>query len=116
MITAIGCNKVGSKREVLLVIDTFVERETDLGFKPLDFPFFLLREDGGTHEYKTQDKKQSFHSEKEIKIKHLVTYQFNCESTEEDEFDNIKNQTEDEPFRVGDGLHDFVVVRHRQEE
>ena len=71
LVEAVGCNKVGSKREVLLVIDTFVARETDLGFKTLDFPFFLLREDGGTNEHKAQHKKQSFHSEKEIKIKPL---------------------------------------------
>ena len=68
LVEAVGCNKVGSKREVLLVIDTFVERKTELGFKTLNFPFFLLREDGGTHEHKAQDKKQSFHSEKEIKL------------------------------------------------
>ena len=43
-----------------------------------------------------------------------ITDQLDCKCTEEDEFDNIKNQTEDEPFRVVNGLHDLVVVRHRR--
>ena len=42
-----------------------------------------------------------------------ITDQFNCESTEENEFDNINNQTEDESFRIVYGLHNLVIVIHK---
>ena len=43
-----------------------------------------------------------------------ITDQLDCKCTEEDEFDDVENQSKDEPFHIVHGLHDLVVVRHRR--
>ena len=42
----------------------------------------------------------------------LVTNQFNRQGTKEDELYDIPEQSEDEPFRVVNGLHDLIIVIH----
>ena len=42
----------------------------------------------------------------------LVTYQFNCQGAKEDELNDVPDQSENEPFRVINGFHDFIVVVH----
>ena len=43
-----------------------------------------------------------------------ITDQLDCKCTEEDEFDDVEDQPKDEFFHIVHGLHDLVVVRHRQ--
>ena len=42
----------------------------------------------------------------------LIAYQFYRQSTEEDKLNDVPNQSEDEPLRIINGLHYFVVVVH----
>ena len=42
----------------------------------------------------------------------LVTNQFYCQGTEEDKLNDVPDQSENEPFRVVNGFHDFIVVVH----
>lgn len=45
-----------------------------------------------------------------------ITDQLDCKCTEKDNLDDVENQSKDESFHIVHGLHDLVVVRHRQEE
>lgn len=42
----------------------------------------------------------------------LVTNQFDRQGAKEDELNDVPDQSENEPFRVINGFHDFIVVVH----
>lgn len=42
----------------------------------------------------------------------LIAYQFYSQCAKEDKLNDVPNQSEDEPFSIINGLHDFIVVVH----